>query len=58
MAAMPVASWVVGRDDLFGLPSAAPLAAGGLESIGMTSASNIGAVATLWNSESATHGAP
>lgn len=58
MTAMPVTSWVVGRDDLFGLPSAAPLLAGGLDSIGMTSASNIGAVATLWNTESATQGAP
>ncbi len=58
MTAMPVTSWVIGRDDLFGLPSAAPLLAGGLDSIGMTSASNIGAVATLWNTESATQGAP
>lgn len=58
MTAMPVASWVVGRDDLFGLPSAAPLLAGALDSIGMTSASNIGAVATLWNTVSTTQGAP
>lgn len=57
MTGMPVASWVVGRDDLFGLPSAAPLVAGGLGSIGMTSAHNIGEVATLWNTEGATQGA-
>lgn len=58
MTGMAVASWVVGRDDLFGLPSATPLAAGGLDSIGMTAASNIGAVATLWNTETAPQGAP
>lgn len=48
MTGLPVHSWVAGRDDLFGMPSAAPMTDGGLQSIGMVAGGSLGMVSQLW----------
>lgn len=54
MTGMPVEAWVLGRDDLFGLPTAGVLEAAGIDAVGMVAGSRVSDVTSLWLAETTT----